>query len=423
MRNRSQSSWSENLYWFVISLVLAIVVWFIAAIQANPIEQRAFSRIPITILVDEGMIITEQSSQLARAFVRAQSDTLAILQQDDVTISVNLQGKQAGTYTIPLAVQISRQATADTQPAQITVTIEQEIAQQVPVEIDVIAPPINFAADTVQRDVYQVEVRGAVQSVSQVERVMAVLDLSEQERPDLVEQVLPLVAVDADNRTVENLVITPNNIALAVDVTQRQDVRTFTIRPDIDYTSLAENFAILGFEVHPNTVTINASPEVLANLGDTIDTETISLDGQTSDFSVEIALDFPQTNDIVILSDNSTARVDISISERTTTLPIEDVPIRMIGADERFNVTMNPVTMSSIVLSGPASIIDQLAADDVVAFIDVHNLVAGTYTLEPQIELAQGQVNMADVNITLLPTTVTVTIAAPEAPENSSAQP
>ena len=52
----------------IASLVIAILIWFIAKTEANPIEQRLFTR-PITILVDDTMIIKSYSDERQVQFI------------------------------------------------------------------------------------------------------------------------------------------------------------------------------------------------------------------------------------------------------------------------------------------------------------------------------------------------------------------
>src|SRR5689334_5098585 len=139
MPNRVQEMFFNNLLWFLASLVVAILVWFVATIEANPIEERVFT-LPITVVPDDGMIVTQQSNETARVIVRAQSSTLQLLQSNDIEVSVNLSGLDAGEHTLPLIVKIARSASTDTQPAQIRVSLERVVAQQKEVVIDAIPP-------------------------------------------------------------------------------------------------------------------------------------------------------------------------------------------------------------------------------------------------------------------------------------------
>lgn len=416
MSKELQATIYNNIFWLLASLVIAILIWFIAKTEANPIEQRLFTR-PITILVDDTMIITERSSDNARVFVNAQQSTLSILQQDDITVTADLRGQPAGSYTIPLDVEVSRLASADTQPSQITVEIEQLTSQQVPLEIDVDAPPVNYAANIPERDFFQAVVSGSNENVSQVLRVVGDFDLSNQQNAAVVERTLTLYAEDSAGNRVSNVTIEPATLAVSITVTQRENVGTFVIRPNILFSTLPEDYVFRneGFSYEPNTVIINASPEVLESLGGTIDTIPISLANRTSEFSVEVALDLPDDEGIIILSEFNTVSVNISISEETTTLLLENVPIQTIGFAENngLSLSVNPLNVS-VLLTGAVSVIDTITIDDIQAVIDLNNLDVGTHLLTPQIDIRQGQISMESDNIRLIPEQITVTISEPQ---------
>jgi YbbR domain-containing protein len=191
------------------------------------------------------------------------------------------------------------------------------------------------------------------------------------------------------------------------------------VRPNIDFSTLPENFEFRDVDYEPNTVIINGSPELLDSLGDTIGTVVISLENRRGNFTTEVALDLPNDPSLVILSESSTVAVDIFISEEDSTLPLETVPIRVIGEAENSGliVTVNPLNIS-VVLTGPVSIIDSIQAQDVQAIVDVNSLSAGNYSIVPRIEIEQGQVSLETSNITLIPAEVSVTIAEPQ-PEST----
>jgi len=417
MSKELQSAIKNNLFWFFASLVIALMVWFVAKIEANPVEQDSYTR-PITILVDPGMIITHKSSDSARVFVSAQQTTLSILQLDDINVTVDLRGEAAGTYTVPLNVQIARPASSDTQPAQINVTIEERVLQQVRVDINVIAPPVNFQAADPQHDILQAVVSGASADVSRVSLITGDFDLSSQQSAELVERTVVLYAVDSEGNRVENLTIEPASIAVSVDVSRRDDIKTLTVRPDIDFDSLPENFEFSGFDYEPNSIIVTASPEFLATLNDTVDTLPISLEDRTGDFTIEVALDLPDDPELVIVDGSNIVEVDIFISEEDSTLPLENVPVRIIGLseDSELTVTVNPLNVS-VVLTGPTSVIDTITSEDVQAIVDVNGLGVGTHSVVPIIEVEQGQLNL---NITRIPAEVTVTITAPQPEETES---
>lgn len=420
MSRRLQNILLNNLLWFIASLMVAIFVWFVATIEANPIEQRSFTRVDIQIEADDGMIISSTSSQTARVVVRAQQSILQILQQDDIIVRVDLRGRGPGTYTVPLNVEISRPASADTQPTQITVVLEQEVAQQIPVDISVIQPPANFTYDAPDRDIFQAEVRGAASDVSRVVEVVGELDLSTQSAEGQVDAALQLVPVDEGGAVVEGVSVTPRIINVTVNVSEREDVLELVVSPDVQFDTLPENYVFRSFYIDPETVIISGPPEILAELGDTVRTEPISLEGHTGDFSVEVPLALPEDAGIVVLDGSSTIRVDISISEQTTTLPLENIPMSVIGLAGSFSARTTPDVIS-VVLTGPVSLLRDITLTDVQAVIDVNGLETGTHTLAPQIIIRNGQVSLSQDDITLLPSTVSIVISTPVPEETGEA--
>jgi YbbR domain-containing protein len=423
MPARFQELVFNNLLWFIASLLVAVLVWFVATIEANPIEERVFTRVPIIITPDDGMIVTNVSSETARVIVRAQSSTLQLLQNDDIVVRVNLSGLDAGEYTLPLIVEIARSASTDSQPAQITVTLERVVSQQKEVRIDAIPPAVNYQY-SLERDQYQAEVSGAPERVESVAYVYGVIDLSGDSED--VQRSISLIAVDANGDEVTGVSIEPRQVNVTARVSLRDDIAAVTIIPRIQYGTLPENFTFSGVDYSPRTVFISSdNPRDLELLGDTVLTEPISLEGRTSDFEVTVPLDLPRGNYIVRDDENNiidgTVTVDISIREESIQVPFDTVPVVVTGQNPETSVRINPESLS-IVLDGPVTALQDLRLQDLQAVIDVTGLAVGTYELEPVILIRQGQITLARENITLLPPRIAVTIIAAEATAEASAE-
>lgn len=402
----------RNLMWFAASLSMAVLVWFVATIEADPIDQRRFTRIAVQVLADENMIITERSSEVVSVTVRAQQSVLELLTNDDIVVRADLRGHEPGVHTVPLSVEIARPASvADTQPRQITLMTERRVTQLKPVQIHIVDPPVNFRVEELTRDMQQAEVSGAEDLVETVTEVVATLDLSEQRSEASVERTLQLSAVDANGNVVEDVSIAPRSVVVNADVVQREDVRMVSVRPRILLETLPDNYEFLSLDYTPSTVLINGSPEELAQLGSTVDTEPISLEGRTDDFVAEVPLDLP-SDTLLVVSETGIITVDVSINEQTTSLPIENVPVSVLGLPDDADLQLNPEVVS-VVLSGPVSILEQIAAEDVQAVIDVNTLEPGTSEVVPQIIIQQGQISLAEVSVTLLPAQVTLTLTSP----------
>src|SRR5262249_37170973 len=101
----------DNLIWFAASLVLAFIVWVIATLQSDPIQQQRFSRLEVRMNAPPGLIITTPSTnnRLASVIVNAPRSVLDLLTSEEIAVSADLSNLGAGDHTVDLQVTLARQ--------------------------------------------------------------------------------------------------------------------------------------------------------------------------------------------------------------------------------------------------------------------------------------------------------------------------
>ena len=407
MNKQQQETLLSNLLWLGSSLLVALVVWFIASIEANPIDEQRFLRIPIQLRLPDDVIVINEPPSSASVYIRAQQSILDLLTDDDIVVYADLTSYDPGTYTVPLQVETARRARSDTQPTQITVELQQRVTQLK--NVVVVAsnnPPATFSYTITEQDIVQVEVSGAQVAANDVVQVEGRLDLADQ-RSDF-ERTLTLVPVDADGNRVNNVTLEPRQVTVIVDMVQRDDLREVFVRPNILLETLPENYVISSVDLSPRQVVLSGSPTILQRLGDTVETQEITLENQTNTFTVEVPLSLP-SEEIIPLT--GTITVTISLQEQTSSLSLQDIPVSVIGIADDMAVQINPETISAL-LNGPVSQLEGITAQDIQAVIDLNGREAGTYDITPTISIRQGQVNLPTRNITLLPPSISVTLTS-----------
>jgi len=413
-----QSPYVRNFIWFLTSVLLAIVIWFIASLEVNPITEQPFEDVPVDVLIDENMIITSVSTENVDVTVRSPET----VREDDIIVQADLRGREPATYTIPLNVEVAVTASGETQPRQITVVLEQAETRLKPIVIDVTNPALSFSVENLQHEM-QAEVRGSLDAVTAVTSLRASLDLSVERSANTIERTVTLSAVDENGNEVSNVTIEPRTIPVSVDIVRSDDVREIAVNPRILFDELPENYSILSFDYEPRSVFISGSPEALERLGDTLDTQPISLEGRIDDFDTTVALDLPDES-LIVVSETGAISVQVEIAEQTTSIVLENIPVSVVGAPEDMIVRANPETIS-IILSGPISILDGIVAEDVQVIVTPSTIEPGTVELTPQVSIRQGGISLEQISVTLLPQQVSVTITAPtpEATEAATAEP
>jgi YbbR domain-containing protein len=401
---------AENATWFIVSLFLAFTVWYVANIQSDPIQAQQFQSIPVQMMLDDSMVLVNQPTTTVRVNLRAQRSTLQSLARDDITVTADLTGKPAGTHTIPLVVRVNRSGViaTDTQPTQITAILETISAQQKPINLNIVQPPsADYNSDAPVSDLLQAEVRGASGKVDSVVELRGDLDLSGQK--GLYTTTLNLVPVDADGNRVTDVAVNPSTAAVTVNIYPRPDVRQLTVRPNIQFETMAPGYVFQSIRTEPELVYLSGTPAALTLLGDTISTLPIDLTGKTGNFTVDVPLDLP-SDDLLVLNGENSVRVEIGLGAQIMARQIDNVPVDVIGVPPNATVTLNPPTIS-VIVAGPFDTMQTLSADDVQAVIDVNGLDAGSHSVTPRITLQQGTITPDSSQV--LPATITVTINMP----------
>lgn len=407
------SGWLGNLVWFIASMLMAIGVWYIAVTAADPIASREFRGLPVQIVQDDSVILTNNPTRFADVTIRGAQTVIDSRRDDDIIIRANLIGLPAGTHTIPLEASVAlpesegqRRILAETQPTQITVTLEQIESFQNPVEIIVSSPPpTGYTTTEPVPAIFQAVVKGASSVVSQVVAVRGTLDLADKRNS--TEADVRLFAVDADGNRVIDVTIEPANTTVSVDITRRDDVKQVAVRPNILVGTQPAGYTLSTFSYSPQTIFIGGNATDLATIDDTFFTMPIDLTGHTEDFQVVVPVELP-SKDLFVLGSDNNITVTVNILPQIASRQIDNIPVERIGLAEGLSVTLAPQFMSAI-LTGPSAIIDQLLVNDVQIVVDLNGLVAGSYDLPPTIVINQGELS-AD-NASLLPAVISVDIS------------
>jgi YbbR domain-containing protein len=408
MTQRTRPSVTNNLWWLLASFALAFVVWLVATIQSDPIMQQSYNNVPIQVIVPDGFVLTENPRTTARVIVRGQESALSLLTVDDIVLKADLTNRTGGAQTVALIPTINRQGTftIDTQPTQLTMTMEQVQTVQKPISVLVTnAPPVDYAYDAPVTDVLQAEVRGASSKVAEVVSLKAELDLDNQRNP--YETDLALVPIDVDGQRVLDVTVEPRNTHINVNIYARDDVRQVSVRPNIRLSTLESGYVLTSISYEPQVVYLSGNVGDLASIGATIDTESISLSGQTENLTIQVGLELP--NNLIVLNDRNIITVTLGISAQNSVRQIDNIPIEIIGLGEGSTAVITPNTLS-VVLTGPITTLETITVSDIKAIVDLNNVPFGNSEVSPRIVIRQGEITL---DTTPLPAVISVNITPP----------
>jgi YbbR domain-containing protein len=409
---------TQNLSWFLLSLLLAVLVWITAVSQSNPFEQRRVVGIPLRITHDPGLVITNEADlpSVASAQIVGQRNEISLLTTDDVVVTANLTGLGTGTHTVQLEGTAARGRVNTVIPSQITVELEVIASQLVPVEARIVGnPPPDIEADAPQFDVLQIEVSGPQSRVEQVVSAEVPVDLQDQ-RTNFEDDIRAL-AVDADGNVVSGVTLSPQVVRVVVPIAQSENVREVNVTPR-PVGELPTGYFFTSFDYNPKTIYVSAPGDLVDEIPTTLFTMPIDLTGRTNDFQVTVPVDLEDTGLTPLSEANIT--VTVGIAAQTATRQIDGITVEQIGAREGLNYSLEP-DLVSLIITAPQPVLESLTAEDVRVTADVSGLNApGTYSVVPLATLTDASVS---ATIAILPAQIDVEVDIDGATPEVTAEP
>ena len=387
-----------------LSLILGISLWVFVADTENPTLIDAFPS-PITVEavnVGESLAVANQLPGIT-VRVAAASDRWSRLSAANFRAIVDLNGFGARSQEVPVQVEVvnvSGVRVLDSSPRVITVNLENQVTNQVPVSTRAVGQlPIGYELGSMSPATGTVTVRGPQSLVALVSEAVAEINVTGLMAG--VEPAVQLKAVGAGGSEVRGVRIEPTTVKVGVRVIQSTIVRTVPLAVDVSGVP-DTGYRVASVTTSPTTVQIQGAVQTLQVI-DRINLPPVDVAGARADIAKSIEIPVPPG---VSTLGATRATVTITIAQiagaQRTTFALQALNVPQ-GLVARFK---NP-TME-VVLDGPIPLLNALLPDDVRVTVDVGGRSSGTYTLPVRVQ-PPGGITVGFVQAT----TAEVTISAP----------
>lgn len=392
---------------FLTAFVLALAVWISAVTSTDPTEERQFSQ-PISIEViglDPGLMITNDPPDQLNVVLSAPRSIWNQLAADPSVIRaiVDLSGLEPGNHTAQVQVQVNMRPVqiVSYAPRSISVTLERLSTRTVPIDLVTRGEPaVGYQAGTPSLSQSSTIVSGPASAVERVQKVEALLDLTQVF--ETVNRTLTLQAVDANNSPVSGLTLTPDRVTVTLPINQKGGYRNVVVKV-VTSGEVAAGYRLTNISVFPPTVTVFSSNlQAISSLPGYVETMPFDLTDLKDDLDISLPLNLPEGVSVV---GDQTVLVRVGIAAIQSSLPLSNQKIAIVGLAPNLAASLSPETID-LILSGPLPLLDALKTGDVTISIDVTGLGRGTYQLEPKIEISIAEIKVESV----LPGTVEVVI-------------
>jgi YbbR domain-containing protein len=398
---------------FITALVLATTVWIIAVTASDPAENRTYPRnVSIEIVgEDTNLVITSDlPSNVTIVLNTPQSVWENIMStQAPVRALLDLSGLQEGTHLIELQIQVSIRPVkvVSYSPHNISVTLEKLSSKVVPLSLDISGEPaIGYQAEDPVVDIEQITVTGPISQVDRVAEVRASVDINQGFED--INRTVNVVALDKNETVVSDVTLTPERVEVIQEINQRYGYRNVIVSVNLE-GQVADGYRLTNISVIPLAVTVYSSnPQIVNDLPGYVQTNPLNLTGLKDDVDVSLLLDLPEG--VLVVGENRTVLVRVSIAAVQSSMPVANIPIEVIGLPENLKAILAPETIT-LLISGPLPILDQINIEDIRVILDLTDYKIGTYQLEPVVELPSEEITVdsiqpgiIDIEVIIAPT-------------------
>ncbi len=403
--------WLGNAGSIILAGLLAVMVWFVAVNETNPLQEGAYppSGAPIeAINMPTGLELYGSLRELAQVRLLAPKTFWDAIPSADFRAFVDLKDLEPGIHSLPVEVVCAscdenRARIVNITPKQVAVRLEATSQREMEVQLNIIGEAaLGYALQRPIITPSQVTLRGPRSAIDSIAKVQGAIIVNSARAP--VERTVDVFAVDKNGDEVKGIAIEPPQVAVRIPVEQEQGFRDLavTVVRDIQPST---GYWISNITVDPPTVTVNGPPALIKSLPNSLQTTPLVERDVTQSFQRRMPLVMPDGVTLVGRSDPSVmVKVDVEVERSGRT--IERTPeIRNLAPGLTASVAPQ---RAQVILSGPIPELRKLDPErDVNIVVDLAGLGPGVYTITPQVTVAPETLQKR-----LVPDRVEVTIAA-----------
>ena len=394
----------EN-HWFLkgISLLLALMLYMSTNLSdknmtenknASPFPTsditETVSNIVVAVNYDEDKYIVSGIPKYVKVKLEGPKNVItAARSQREFGVSVDLRGYSTGTYEVPLKYTgMENNLKVTVQPAKVKVTIQSKAKKSFPVEVKYSNESQMPGGSMVEKPTIKpgtVEVIGTEEELAKVALVRAYIDLKGITKT--VTKTAEIVLYDEDGKKLD-LQTTPSKVSVTIPVSNPTTTNNIEKTVPLTYSkkgSVPEGLAVTKIGIEPNEVTISGPKDVLDTIksleGVEVDLSKIT---ESTTFDASVLLPKGVTN---VNPSQVKVSVEVQKQKNTKHKTIEGISIRKNGLSDEFTLQLlSPQGGKiSVDISGEASIVDKITAEQITASINLQNLSSGTHDIPIQV--------------------------------------
>jgi|UPI0004869FBE YbbR domain-containing protein len=397
MLNRLKRAFTQNIGLKVMAAFFAVALWLIVMNVDDPTTTRTFTAtvtiLNDNVLTDQGKYYTVANDDYTVSFrVTAKRSIIEDLSNKDFTATADMNYLTEDN-TIPIDIVATSHASAITMSAKtyyISIEIGDTMTERFVINGKTTGDPAEgYAVNSVDVTPNVVTVTGPEETVSKIEKVEAVCDVSGLS--DDITDTVVLKFLDTKGNKVDTSNLTLN--ASTVTVTVKMD-STKTVPINVETAGTLPNGLELDkITTSPSEIAIKGDASILNDITEiTIPSSVINLSTVTADMSTTVDITSYLPDGVTIQNSDDNTQVTISVTlekevSQSVSISTSNLTIRNLskGLSGTFDESSISVTMN-----GNETALSSLDSATITGSVDASGLTAGTYNLEVTLSTPDG---------------------------------
>ena len=387
----------NNLGMKILSVVIAILIWFLVASIEDPVMTRRISGIPVTVkneaqLKEKGYSYEITQGEEVSIQVRGSKSVVRNLTAADFNAVADLN-----ELSIMNAMPIHVTAKNNNDKMEITlgnvstmiVKTDKLAEMSVVVNIDVDGEPADgYAVGDMRAKPNLITVEGPRNLLNSLKEFRVVVDVKGASDTVEVSAVPELYDSDGERVTSKQLTYDVSTVDASVEIW-----KTKTVDLELGYEGEpASGYELVSFDYEPKQLTVTASEDILEDL-DKITLPAISIEGRIESYEKDIEINQDLLPEGVENADPDVQDVKAraTIEEvKTQDISFTSSSITVKGNDQNYNIAYDAGNDYKISVYCTDSRRKKLNITDFAPWIDITDLGAGTHSLRVRVLDVEG---------------------------------
>lgn len=372
---------TNNFFYKVISLLLAILLWLYVSHQENPLTEQVFS-VPLEIRGLEKNLVVTDKPDTVKVRIQGKRQDVSEVTSKEVIAYVDMAGVDVGQYPRDIYVTLpSKTQMVSVNPSKVEISVDVVDSIQAPVSVEftenTLAPGFMSLSPVLTPSL--VVISGSGDKLDDVSRVFVEVDLTNAKTN--YHERLPVKVEDKWGNLLQDWVeVSPTDVEVVVPVVNELPRKVLPLEIPLSGKPAA------GYKV----TRIVSEPAVLTAYGDFNELEQIHSLSTTIIDVANATQDSIKTVDVVVpeginLLEETKITIIVKI-EKVQQKAFNGLPITLHNIPKGLEI-VSQWENANVVVEAADDMIEKLTTKDIQIYIDLANLKAGEHRVPVRVKL------------------------------------